>query len=453
MSTTRKIMLRWFVLMVTITVGICACGLSQEEMEVTAAIQTAATASPVPTTNTLISTDTPTPTPVSLPTSSASSVSAEHYDDLYPAWSADGSRIAFVSNRDGDPDIYLMDADGSNVVQLTHDQHLVITSFIALTNNLVDAWPTWSPNSSHIAFASSRDNWHWSYTSFNIYVIQVDSSNLEKLTEDGEWGRWPAWSPDGNRIAFESLVSGPQIFVMDIDGSNLVQLTADSGSPGIPTWSPDGSHIAFASERDGHLEIYAMDTQGGSIVQLTNDPATDELPAWSPDSSRIAFASDRGGDSDIYVMDTDGSNVVQLTHDPEYDSAPAWSPDGDRIVFHSYRDGDADIYMMNADGSKVVQLTLDQPVSYDLQKPEGYFHRALGNIARGELDVAVADLDEAIALDSLYADAYLARGVIYGYSISPLFDAVKAIPDLQTALKLGLDPDLASIAEILLETL
>ena len=241
--------------------------------------------------------------------------------------------------------------------------------------------------------------------------------------------------------------------IQDIDGSNLVQLTDDSGGGELPSWSPDGSHIAFVSERDGDADIYVMDAQGVSIVQLTYDPTTDELPAWSPDSSRIAFASDRGGDSDIYVMDADGSNVVQLTHDPEYDSAPAWSPDGDRIAFHSYRDGDADIYVMNADGSNVVQLTLDQPVSYDLLSPEGYFHRALGNIARGELDVAVADLDEAIALDSLYADAYLARGVIYGYPISPLVDAAKAIPDLQTALRLGLDPDLAPIAEILLETL
>jgi Tol biopolymer transport system component len=405
---------------------------------------------------TLAATSTPAPswTPTQSPQSTSSPLppSSESYEDVFPAWSPDGTRIAFVSDRDGDPDVYVMDANGSNPVQLTRDQSLVLISLYALTNRLVDLWPSWSPDGDRVAFASSRHSWHSTILDFNIYTISADGSDLRKVTEDGEWGSWPSWSPDGIRIAFMSPDNGPQLFLVDADGSNLVGLTSGSQGGGLPAWSPDGSRIAFTSERDGDQEIYTMDAQGVSAIQLTYDPATDQLPAWSPDGSMIAFVSDRGGNPDIYLMDANGANVIQLTDDPELDSAPAWSPDGSRIVFHSYRDGDADIYVMDADGSNIAQLTHDQPLEYDLQTADGYYHRALGHMLRGDLEKAVDDLAQAITLDPNHANAYLARGLVYGHPISSL-DPERAIPDLQAALKLGVDPVMQPVIELLLQAL
>lgn len=371
---------------------------------------------------------------------------------MFPAWSPDGGRIAFISSRDGDSDVFVMDVDGSNPVQVTHDEPLVIISLYALTNRLVDLWPTWSPNGDRIAFASSRHSLHSTILDFNIYTINPDGSDVRKVTEDGEWGSWPSWSPDGTRIAFMSPDNGPQLYIVNADGSNLVPVTRGSQGGGLPAWSPDGSHIAFTSERDGDAEIYTMDTSGVSAIQLTYDPATDQLPAWSPDGSLIAFESDRDGNSDIYLMEANGANVIQLTDHPELDSAPAWSPDGNRIAFHSYRDGDADIYVMDADGSNLVQLTHDQPMHYDLETAEGYYHRGLGHMIRGDLERAVADLTQAIALDPNHTNAYLARGLIYGHPISAL-DPERAIPDLQAALNLGVDAVMEELVELLLQAL
>jgi len=252
-------------------------------------------------------------------------------------------QIAFTSARDGNPAIYVMDADGGNVRQLTN----------------LPGWhwsPAWSPDGIRIAFASDRDG------DPDIYVMDADGGNVRQLTDDPARDMDPTWSPDGTRIAFSSNRDGdwdPDIYVMDVDGNNIRQLTDQLMWDGRPTWSPDGTRIAFESDRDGDPDIYVMDADGGNVRQLTDDPPWDWDPAWSPDGTRIAFHSDRDGDEDIYVMDADGGNVRQLTDDPGWDWDPAWSPDGTRIAFVSDRDGDWDIYVMDADGGNVLQLTDD----------------------------------------------------------------------------------------------
>ena len=243
--------------------------------------------------------------------------------DWGPAWSPDGSRIAFASDRDGgDAELHVMNADGSGTVQLTNNSH-------------GDGEPAWSPDGSRIAFTSGPDPWE-------LYVMNADGSGVVQLTNNshGDWG--PAWSPDGSQIAFTSYRDGdPEIYVMNADGSGVVQLTDNSYSSEDPAWSPDGSRIAFTSNRGGNrTEIYVMNADGSGVVQLTDNSHWDEHPAWSPDGSRIAFSAAADGDWEIHVMNADGSGVVQLTDNSHWDEHPAWSPDGSRIAFSVLADGD-----------------------------------------------------------------------------------------------------------------
>ena len=259
--------------------------------------------------------------------------------DGQPSWSPDGSRIAFASNREGNREIYVMNADGSGVTRLTdHPQ-------------MGEAWgPSWSPDGSRIALTLCC-----AYKFPGIYLMNADGSFV--TIGDGlgglAGGRTPSWSPDGSRIAFQSdsYDGNGSIYVMNADGSSRVRLTGPPAWDWSPTWSPDGRRIAFASNRDGNREIYVMNADGSGVTRLTDHPASDESPSWSTDGGRIAFMSDRDGNRNIYVMHTDGSGVSRLTSDPADDFSPAWSPDGSRIAFVSNRDGNPEIYVMNVDGA------------------------------------------------------------------------------------------------------
>jgi len=224
------------------------------------------------------------------------------------------SKIVFDSNRDGDEEIYVMNPDGSNQQRLTNSKG-------------ADRHPAWSPDRKRIAFTSARDG------KAAIFAMDPDGSNVTRLTKsDDEHEAWsPEWSPDGERILFQSPRDGndEDIFAMDANGSNVQRLTNTPGSGKFSSdqaWSPDGNWIAFDSNRNGNVEIYVMASDGSNQKRLTDTPGTaanrhSYKPEWSPDGKQFVFGSTRGRTSDnwvevveIYMMDTNGSNVRRLTH-------------------------------------------------------------------------------------------------------------------------------------------
>jgi len=186
--------------------------------------------------------------------------------DEYAAWSPDGEQIAFSSDRTGDSEIFVMDPNGDNVVQLT--------------NSPGEDWqPSWSPDGGRIVFASPRTgNWE-------IYMMDSDGGNVLQLTYRLEIDWSPEWSPDGTRIAFASRGKAGEVIVDEETGEVL------QANPGEGTW-----------------DVYVMDPNGENVIQLTDHPASNFEPTWSPDSKYLAFASDRTGPVGVYVMNADGSD-------------------------------------------------------------------------------------------------------------------------------------------------
>ena len=260
--------------------------------------------------------------------------------DWNTTWSPDGTKIAFVSRKSGSNNIWIMNADGTNQIQLTKMKNAYS--------------PSWSPDGSKIAFECSGDIW----------TINSDGTGLTQLTTSSSWEGAPSYSPDGTRIAFHSSVRGSlDIFVMNVYGTDRVQLTTHPAIDGAPAWSPDGTKIAFHSTRTGNDNIWIIDAYGGEPIQLTtNDEGrgwNTMPPSWSPDGNRIVFNLSLGSPDvaipefekvtpppppKIWIINTDGTGQIELTEG----NGPSWSPDGSKIVFHSTRRGNSDIWIIDA---------------------------------------------------------------------------------------------------------
>jgi len=296
-----------------------------------------------------------------------------------PVLGRHNGKIVFISDRHYKGlSVWSMNPDGSSPTRLTDDKSR--TKKLPDFSPVYDGSPVWSPDGTKIAFISNRN-----YL-FSLYVMNADGSNDRLVTDKVLEIAEPAWSPDGGKIAFSagsgvsvgfSKPSG-DIYVINVDGSGLAQLTRDSGFNGSASWSPDGKQIAFVSDRDGDSKarIWVMNADGSNQRILPNSQNTTSSgflggqPAWSPDGKKILFtaygACGGGAAVSIYVTNADGGNSQILTSDPKvcgWYSSPRWSPDGTKILAtFSIKTGRWDdpapqIVVMNADGSNHINIS------------------------------------------------------------------------------------------------
>lgn len=262
-----------------------------------------------------------------------------------PAVSPDGKHIAFVSNRDSVDAIWIADVDTANVRRLTP------AGFAA-------GLPAWTADGRAVRVCGAGAD------SGALFVVPLATGTPQRVARMP--GRSPRLSPDGKRAVY---LAGPwtrtELWVADVTGAHAVRISGDAATAWNPAWSRDGKNVAYTYIDSAHVaSVHVVRSDGKddrAVTALPREAGAAQVPAWSPDGKRIAFQAGLRSPrtSHVWVTDADGKNATRLApHDAPYlDEAPAWFPDGKRIAFQSDRTGGMEIWIMNADGTDARQVT------------------------------------------------------------------------------------------------
>ncbi|HEX6850339.1 MAG TPA: DPP IV N-terminal domain-containing protein [Candidatus Polarisedimenticolaceae bacterium] len=259
-------------------------------------------------------------------------------ENAFPAWSPDGSKIVFQSNRTGEWHLYLMNPDGSGVRDLTPT--------LSDCRN-----PSFSPDGSRIVFYSAMSG------NDEIYLMHADGGGVRAVTQHPARDIHPHWSPDGAKIVFNSLRDDPRafdVYVMNADGTGVTRLTETREDETCATFSPDGKGVVFLRGfQNGNDDILLSGADLREGTNLSASPHANEgWPSFSPDGRRILFSSNRTGVMVVYVVNVDGTELRALTDGMATgeDARAVWSPDGTRIAFTRRRGRSMDIWVMPVSG-------------------------------------------------------------------------------------------------------
>ncbi|MGI9140235.1 MAG: hypothetical protein ACR2GJ_03895 [Gemmatimonadaceae bacterium] len=262
-----------------------------------------------------------------------------------------GQALLFTSDRDGNVEIYAMLPDGGKPIRLTR-------------NGANDFAPAWSPDGRKILFLSERVTDSKGAGTYEIFVMNSDGSGVTRLTTNDVLETSPSWSPDGTKILYATTGTRSKIFVMNVDGSNVVQLTNNDWADSLPRWSPDGSRIAFLGSPPGWSWIFTMAPDGSNPVRVpTQVVGGIHSYSWAPDSKNVVYEYGEWPYGGIYrsvSMPTPGVRDLPtfLVGYERFPSKPVWSPDGQRIALTMSESGPGDIFTMRAsDGGGRINIT------------------------------------------------------------------------------------------------
>ena len=258
-----------------------------------------------------------------------------------PSWRSDCAEIAYVQNAG----VAVMQPDGEHLRDLYRYEHGGSVAASAVS------WTAWSPDGTRVALAAENRGSDVSYWARHIWVIEADGSNMAQLTNGPHWDADPSWSPDGNQIVFNrSFFEGDSYIVtIDVDGSNETPLTAGSTKEYSPSWSPDGANIGYVTEH-GQLALMASDGSNRREI-VANHAERFGGMSWSPDSSQIAYTRDLGECTAIVLINGDGTDERRISYLPGDSSQPAWSPDGELLLFvNTIARGWSQIYIVSVHG-------------------------------------------------------------------------------------------------------
>jgi TolB protein len=250
-----------------------------------------------------------------------------------------GTRIAFVTRSGTTYSLAARGFDPRGPAVMLRDTSVITT-------------PAWSPDGSTVAFTSFRTD------NGDLYFYTLaDSRARPVLTRQG-LNTTPCWAPDGSALALSSSADGnAEIFLMDSADRTLTRLTSRSSIETSPSISPTGMQMVFTSDRSGAPQLYLMDLTGAGVERMNYSHAYCDSPAWSPRGDMIAYAARSGGGIHIFVMNADGSEVRQVTSEGSLNEDPVWGPTGRHLAFSSDRAGSRSIYVLELNSLVTRRLT------------------------------------------------------------------------------------------------